>query len=283
MKPSRPPASSDPAWGRAGGRAFTLIELLVVIGIIAILAGLLLPALYRAKEKAKGIKCLGNVKQLLLGWKLYSEDHDGGLVPNIEPPNGTGGWVQGWMDYSGGAANTNTAFLVDPQFAKLGSYMENARVFKCPSDHSTVTINGQTYPRVRSYSMSNAMGDPLAYLALTSPPYQTYVNMADIVTPSPDKAFVFLDEHPDSINNGCFGVFMADPNQPQLNAILDYPGSYHNGGCIFGFADGHAETHIWLDARTKPRVRGTPLQLGVYSPNNPDVQWLSAHTSALIQ
>ena len=86
-----------------------------------------------------------------------------------------------------------------------------------------------------------------------------------------------------SINNGVFGVFMADPNQPQLNAILDYPGSYHNGGSNLGFADGHAETHIWLDARTKPPIRGTPLQLGVYSPNNVDVQWLSSRTSALSQ
>ncbi len=131
--------------------------------------------------------------------------------------------------------------------------------------------------------MSNAMGDPLGYLALPSPPFRAYAQMADIVSPSPDKAFVFLDEHPDSINNGVFGVILADPAQPQLNAILDYPGSYHNGGCLIGFADGHAEAHTWLDARTKPPITGTALQLGVYSPNNADVQWLSARTSALIQ
>ena len=283
MKSRYPGITPGSERDRAERWAFTLLELLVVIGIVGLLAGLLLPALSRSKEKARGIKCLGNVKQLLLGWKLYADDHDGELVPNIEPPNGTGGWVQGWMDYSGSTANTNTAFLVDPQFAGLGLYLENARIFKCPSDRSTATINGQTHPRVRSYAMSNAMGDPLGGLALPSPPYQTYMNMADIVAPSPDRAFVFLDEHPDSINNGVFGVFMADPSQPQQNAILDYPGSYHNGGSNLGFADGHAETHIWLDARTRPPIRGTPLQLGVYSPNNVDVQWLSTRTSALSQ
>jgi prepilin-type N-terminal cleavage/methylation domain-containing protein len=242
--------SSSPNQRKMVHAGFTLIELLVVIAIIAILAALLLPALNKAKQKAQGIHCLGNIKQLMLAWTLYSDDHNGILVmnPNQGPfdPN-TSPWVYGNMSWGTDPDITNYNFVVNPTYAKLAPYTAKARgLYKCAADNylsSPQRALGWNQ-RIRSYSMSSFMHDQLTGGGLM------YQKMTDIKIPS--MTWVILDEHPDSINDAFFslGGFYT------TNSAFwsDLAGSSHNGACGIGFADTHAEVHKWISGITRVPV-----------------------------
>jgi prepilin-type N-terminal cleavage/methylation domain-containing protein/prepilin-type processing-associated H-X9-DG protein len=269
--------------GRAGSRGgFTLIELLVVIAIIAILAGMLLPALSKAKTKAQGIHCMNNGKQIALAWIMFADDNEDQLAGNIGGDasriraNLDRTWVLGWMDFQpSNLDNTNTHYLTHGQ---LGPYIgQTPAPFKCPGDRSKVTIGNVTYPRVRSISMNGYMGMPNDGIKTAG--YFVYEKHSSIVRPPPAQAWVFLDEHESSINDGYFVTLMEgyDPPSPRAYVLGNYPASYHNKAGGISFADGHSEIRRWVDPRTT-----NPFQNHIASPNNPDVEWLMARSTAKI-
>jgi prepilin-type processing-associated H-X9-DG protein len=277
-------------------RGFTLTDLTVAICIVGLLALCHLSALGVPLEKGKATTCMDNLRQLGKAMTMYSEDF-GYFPPNEDNAMTYGGWVRGIMNFDGSNTdNTNTQFLVNPQFGQLGDYTRDAGLYRCPQDQSYVTPSrgDEAIPRVRSYSLNGAVGtkrdgdSPVDgpwldgnHSHTANETWYTYARLDDIVDPRPADLYWFLDEHPDSINDGAFSASMLADRDAK---IIDYPGNYHDRGCNFVFADGHVENRRWRDGRTMPPVQYTgALRLNEASPGNQDVTWISEHTSARIE
>jgi prepilin-type N-terminal cleavage/methylation domain-containing protein/prepilin-type processing-associated H-X9-DG protein len=301
-------------WGLRSGltprRAFTLLELLVVIAIIAILAAMLLPALSKAKQRAQGVLCLSGGKQIMLAMTLYGSENNDFFPPNPDDANALPGYNWCGGDASiGGSDEFNPDVLKDPSRNLLISYLGgDVSLFHCPGDTrhglykgADPALQGHNVPAARTFSMSQAVGtiDPgfdaggpgpaginshhgAPTLPVNGPwlnnqdthrrnsPWLTYGKFTSMRSPGPSTTWVLLDEDPVHINDAAFAFAM---DQPQW---FDVPGTYHNSGCGFAFADGHSEAHKW---RLQARKVGWGAPVSGAADQN-DWEWMRERTSA---
>jgi prepilin-type N-terminal cleavage/methylation domain-containing protein/prepilin-type processing-associated H-X9-DG protein len=274
---------------RNSGKGFTLVELLVVMAITATLAALLLPALAGARSKARAVTCLNNERQLGLAFQIYTDDFNDRMPYNLGvdeirqslAQNQSLNWCSTILDWEvDNTDNTNTTLVTQ---GGVGPYTgRTAKIYKCPNDNYVSDIQAAAgwTARVRSFSMNAMIGDAGQFSRsganVNNPDYQQFFKLSQV--PKPVQIFVFIEEHPNSVDDGYF------INNPETLSWTNLPAAHHNGAANLTFADGHLETHRWVQPATKLPIRPgvAYFPVPVVPGQRSDFDWLMYRTSTTI-
>lgn len=216
--------------------AFTLIELLVVISIIALLIGILLPALGSARAAARQIACGSNIRQTVIAHTTYAVDHDGQIVPMVSAPPS----ILGFNDWSG--------------ILMARDYISDPEVYACPEDDIVRSTAGLPLPAdeysIRSYGVNDMrFNQPLLRAAGFRFPWPEYNPITK--TPVAGTKVEKIGDIPSNIflvgENYRFIEKNIGPTNrsfvtiPESESMFFFAGDQHQaGGGNYGYADGHA-------------------------------------------
>jgi prepilin-type processing-associated H-X9-DG protein len=237
---------------------------------------------------------MSNKKQLQIAWTMYAGDNHEVLADNHDyvdfgqymppKPPGTPCWCEGNVKFENPVSNpsdeTNFQGLIGANFSLLGPYVgASVPIFTCPADRyvsASGRANGWSQ-RCRSIAMNGNIGPGEKWSfgwTLTN----SIVKSTGFTIPGPAMSWVFLDEHPDWLDDAQLYINPAETNG--LGAYTEVPGSYHNNACGISFADGHAEIHKWQDTRTIQPITTIYHDVSVTISGNPsqDLIWMAQRT-----